>query len=264
MNAGEMFYLISQHLRRQDIERDVFNRILATILPSLFRRFNFYSLASHAYLAQSNPWCAVLPEDYYDNISLVVISKERRTVTVTLTHILSINDFITLYGTNDMLYLKELYTPTIPMYYAIGEPAKVFANTETEIPPDEQNLRSVLLYPPMDTSLYQLSLLYYSASNINVPQITDDYEHPLMRKYPEWVLYEVLWRMCAQLRDLEGLQIFKNLADEKFIEAKLAEIREATSPPLSLHLKSAPVKIKVGRGKDATEIGRLVITTEDV
>jgi hypothetical protein len=264
MTAGEMFYLIQQHLGRQDISRDVFNRLLCVVLPALFRKYNFYSLAKHTYLQPTNHWSVPVPDDYYDNISLIVIAKDTRTAYVPLSHLLSVNDFIALYSTSDLEYLSQIYSPTIPMYYIIATPSDIFKNIGDRIPLEEQDRKSILLYPPIDNSLYQLSFLYYPLGVVTPNQITDDYEHPLMQKYGEWVMYEMLWRIAVQLKEFDTATAIKNLADEKFIEARLSEAREANTPPLTLHLQRYAQRVRITEGPKAEEVGRIVIKVSDV
>jgi hypothetical protein len=264
MTAGEMFYLIQQHLARQDIARDVFNRLLTVVLPSLFRKYNFYSLAKHTYLAPTNPWSVPVPADFYDDISLIVVGKTNQVAYVSVRPFLSANDFIALYSTADLTYLAQIYSPTLPMYYLLATPSDIFQNIGTQIPPEEQGSKSILLYPPIDHTLYQLSFLYYPMAVLVPHQVTDDYEHPLMRKYGEWVMYEMLWRMALQLKEFDMATAIKNLADEKFLEAQMVEVREANTPPLTLHLQPFSRRVRIWEGPKATEIGRMVIKVGDV
>jgi hypothetical protein len=85
-----------------------------------------------------------------------------------------------------------------------------------------------------------------------------------MQKYGEWVMYEMLWRLAVQLKEFDTATAIKNLADEKFIEARLAEAREANTPPLTLHLQRYAQRVRITEGPKAEEVGRLVIKVGDV
>jgi hypothetical protein len=118
----------------------------------------------------------------------------------------------------------------------------MWANYSGIIAAGKENLLSLNVFPPMDTTQYELSLLYYPVPPLTIGGITDAYESPLMRKYPDYVLYEMIFRCYTLLRDFEAAQVFKQLADEKFLEAKANEAREVLTPPKTLHLVSMKFK----------------------
>lgn len=255
MNAGELFDMIIAHIRRADISRDEFNKMLPNILKSLWRTINFYSLSKSEKLIPSSSWTFPTPSDFWDDISIIAISSQVTTASYYINPVTSSSDFLLLLGSRDLSYLNSYHSPSLPSWYYIGTPSKLFANYTGIIDTGKEDLKSIIVFPPLDTSRYELFLTYYPDVVIIPTEVTDDYEHPLMAKYSEWVFYEVLWRIYAQFRDFEAASNFKAIAAEKLLEVKAIEAREILEPTKTLHLVSHQLSRRRTKGPDVVGEG---------
>jgi hypothetical protein len=244
LNIGELCELIYSHLGTKDrIGRADIYRLLISMHRDTFKRANFYSLSETAILEPSSNWTFVLPTDFGDDLSVMAVGKD----TIFASPILPVtskNDYYGIVGTRNLGYINSFYSPTIPYAYYIGVPAEVWTNHTGIIAAGKENLRSINVFPPVDTTRYEISLMYYPVPPVTIGGITDAYESSLMKKYPDYVLYEMLFRCYTLLRDVEAAQMFKSLADEKFLEAKANEAREILTPPKTLHLVTTKFRRK--------------------
>lgn len=242
MNVGELCELIYSHIgMKERIGRADIYRLLISMHKETFQRANFYSLTETAILEPSSNWTFVLPSDFGDDLSVMVVGKNRIFASP-IYPFTSKNDYYATVGTRNLAYINSTYSPSIPYAYYIGVPSSVWTNYSGIIAADKENLLSMNVFPPMDTTQYELSLLYYPVPPLTIGGITDAYESPLMKKYPDYVLYEMLFRCYTLLRDIEAAQVFKQLADEKFLEAKANEAKEVLTPPKTLHLTTMKFK----------------------
>jgi len=236
VNVGELCELIYSHIGTKDrIGRADIYRLLISMHRETFQRATFYSLTETAILEPSSNWTFVLPADFGDDLSVMVVGKNRIFATP-IFPFTSKNDYYGIVGTRDLQYINNFYSPTIPYAYYIGVPAEVWTNYTGIIQSGKEDLLSLNVFPPADITQYELSLLYYPIPPLTIAGITDAYESPLMKKYPDYVLYEMIYRCYALLRDFEAAQMFKALADQKFLDAKANEVREVLTPPKTLHL----------------------------
>jgi hypothetical protein len=92
-----------------------------------FQRATFYSLTETAILEPSSNWTFVLPADFGDDLSVMVVGKNRIFATP-IFPFTSKNDYYGIVGTRDLQYINNFYSPTIPYAYYIGVPAEVWTN----------------------------------------------------------------------------------------------------------------------------------------
>jgi len=242
MTVGELYEMVLAHVPRRDFSMLEFVRLLRWFHIEAYRKANFFSLSKTSILTPSSNWTFVLPDDFGDDISVLSLGKE--TVFASpLFPITSSNDFLAIVGSRNLSYLSSIQMPTVGAFYYIGVPSEVWTNYNGIITVGMEDLKSVNVYPPIDTNRYELSLLYYPVPVVTTA-VDESYETPLMRKYPEWVLAEMIARVYLMFRDIEGAQVFKEQAMEKFLEAKANEAREVLSPAKTLHLKAGKYKRK--------------------
>ena len=236
MKVIDLVELIYAHtgMRDKPARTDIY-RLLITVHKETFQRASFYSLSEAATLTPSSNWTFPLPDDFGDDISVMVLGKNRIFASPIFAFT-SKNDYLASVGTRNLSYLNTTYSPTIPYAYYIAVPADLWTNYSDIIEAGKETALSLNIFPPMNTDQYEISIMFYPMPPVSIAGIVDTYESSLMRKYPDYVLYEMLYRCYALLRDFEAVQVYKQLADEKFLEAKANEAREVLSPAKTLHL----------------------------
>jgi len=255
MTVGELYRMVTEHLARtEQIKLETFYNLLRYFHKEAYQRASFYSLSDAKILEPSSKWTFILPDDYGEDISALIVAKDRVFASPIFPYT-SRNDYLATVGSNNLQYLNSFWVPTISYSYYIAVPSSLWENYQTVIEAGKEDILSLNVFPPLDTSQYEISLMYYPSIPMSISDITFDYETPLMRKYSDWVLYEMIYRCYILLRDFEAATIFKQLADEKFMEAKANEARERLSPAKTLHLQYLRFRRKPMPGPAVPEQG---------
>jgi len=244
MTVGELYELVRSHLANsQLVSHENFYRLLISFHKDAYRRAHFYSLANTAILTPSSKWTFVLPADFSDDISALVVAKEHIFASPILPFT-SKNDYLMTVGSHNLGYLNSVWSPSISYAYYIAKPSKIWKNYSGVINAGDEDKLSLNVFPPLNTEIYEISLMYYPTPPEGIADIVQNYETPLMRKYSDWVLYEMVYRCYILLRDFEAATMFKQIAEEKFMEAKMNEVREVLTPAKTLHLQYLSIKRK--------------------
>ena len=257
MTVGELYELCQFHLRRQDLNKQDFYRVLNAFMKEALQRINFFSIVKSVKLIPDNIWCVPLPLDFYDDVSVVVMGKDTR-LSLPLDTRISINDYLTLVGTSNMNYLRTSISASLPYLYVLARPVDVYTNlTEDDIPLSQQTVKCIIPYPPIDFNRYYFSLDYYPT----LPEeLNDDNDtHPVISTYPEWVLYEMLWRLFLAFGNPDLATAHKQIAAEKYLEVKAEESRRIMTPPKTLHLSQYYVRRRPTLRPPVPSEGRQII-----
>jgi len=236
---SQIVEIVQSHIRRSDITRADISRAYYQFLLSLPSKGYFGDLDITTKLSLDNNYAAPLPSDFYDDIAVFVTRKDAST-SIKLLPFMTEADFLLMTGTRNLTYINSTYAPTLPSFYLIAKPADVFTDIGSIIPETIQTQKCVIVYPPIDTNIYELNLQYISdggIKSINPLEIPDNYTHPIADRYPDWVIYSLCYIVSLQIRDFEGAAFFKQLMDEEWLKVKAAEAERKMSPWWQIGMK---------------------------
>lgn len=233
MNFGDMRMLVNFYLRRDDIPVSALQSVFRAMFKELQRLGFFTEARTSVRLSVSNPYAVPVPDDYRDDEN-VVVSRIEGLGAIPLIPVRSLDHFTLLYGSREFPAIKSSFSPSIPSHYTIAKPTDFFSNMDDDIPEDIRDVKCVLFFPPIDYTQYDVTLQYYKEFVID--ELNDDYTNDLMKTYPEWILYEVIWRMALVLRDTEAVTQFQALAQKKYLEALQHEASRFLSPHTTIKL----------------------------
>lgn len=243
MVLKDIVTVATSYLQRYDIPVETIYTIFKTMMEQLYRKAIFKSLITTVRLTPSSPFYVVLPSDFYDSLE-VMASAIATSGAYPLRDLRSVEVLVGLYGTRNLSYIQTSYSPSAPIGYVVAAPQDVFNDPTSIIPPADKAQKSLIFFPPLDTSYYEIVLTYLQRVLLSGVTLTDNYENPLMRDYPEWVALELAWRLAMVVRDTDSLNILKALAQEKFLEVKAMESALWLEPHPTLHIVPQRIKLK--------------------
>jgi len=239
----ELWEVAMSTMRVTDVPMHVGALVFKQMIEDLQRHAFFNSLMKTIRLTDfTQGWGCILPEDFYDDDTVAVLSRTSTRLTLPLTPAKSADTFLAYLGNASLEYLNQCIVATLPVLYCIEKPSVVFNDAVKVFGADTDKVH-LIVYPPIDTSLYEVMMTYIM--KIVPENVHEDYTNVLMQKYPEWIQFEFIWRLATSVRDLELANIYKELAVQKYLEVKATEVKEklTPAPTLKLGIPSEPIRI---------------------
>jgi len=242
MRWGELWEAAMACLNIHEVPKGTGATLFKSMMRDLQRRTYLGSLiVTQVVSVPEHGWGFEAPSDYYDDEGVLIISKMTSRLTVPLTPCRTADEYLAWLGNAYLEYLNESISPTLPNIYYVGKPSVIFRDASTVFPTPDNTY--VLFYPRCDNTQYEAVFTYMK--QIVPDEIADDYTNEIMQKYPEWVLYEFVWRLAVANREPEKVDTYRELALEKYYEVKANESKEVLTPHPTLHLKGAIERMHV-------------------
>lgn len=242
MTFEELWDVAIATMRVTDVPMHIGKLIFKQMIEDLQRHAYFNSLMKTMRVSvPEHGWGVALPEDFYDDDTVIVVSKVESRAAYPLIPCKSADMFVAYMGNARLENLRNQTIPTLSTLYCIEKPSAVYEDADSIF--DKIDVPHLLLFPPLDNSLYEVLLTY--VMKIVPENVHESYTNVLMQKYPEWIQFEFIWRLATSVRDFELAQIYRDLAAAKFLEVKATEVKEklTPAPTLKLSVPHEPVRI---------------------